>query len=160
MASQEVELIQRFYTAFQQKDWATMAACYHPEAEFSDPAFPNLKGKQPGAMWRMLIEGAKSLDITFNNVQGANGQGSAHWEAVYPFTQTGRHVHNKIDATFEFRDGLIWRHRDRFDFWAWSRMALGPSGLLLGWTPIVRNKVNKMAGQRLVKFIEKHPEYQ
>jgi ketosteroid isomerase-like protein len=160
MASQEVELIQRFYTAFQQKDWATMAACYHPEAQFSDPAFPNLTGKQPGAMWRMLIEGATSLDITFNNVQGANSQGSAHWEAIYPFTQTGRKVHNKIDSTFEFRDGLIWRHRDRFDFWAWSRMALGPTGLLLGWSPIVRNKVHKMAGQRLVKFIEKHPEYQ
>lgn len=157
--SPETEVITRFYTAFQRKDWAAMAACYHPDAHFADPAFPDLRGKQPGAMWRMLIEGATSLDITFRDVQGEAGKGRAHWEAVYPFSQTGRQVHNRIDAEFEFKDGLIWRHRDRFDFYAWSRMALGATGLLLGWTPILRNKVQRLAGGRLEKFIAKHPEY-
>jgi hypothetical protein len=50
-------------------------------------------------------------------------------------------VVNEIDASMRFEDGLIIEHRDSFDFWKWSRMALGPSGLLLGWTPMVRNKV-------------------
>lgn len=136
-----------------------MAACYHPDAQFADPAFPDLRGKHPGAMWRMLIEGATALDITFTDVKGEAGKGSAHWEAVYPFSQTGRRVHNRIDAEFEFKDGLIWRHRDRFDFHAWSRMALGMPGLLLGWTPMLRNKVQRMAGERLKKFIAKHAEY-
>ncbi|WP_374355522.1 nuclear transport factor 2 family protein [Chitinimonas sp.] len=157
--SPEAELITRFYTAFQQKDWATMAACYHPDAQFGDPAFPDLRGKQPGAMWRMLLESSTALTLTFTDVQGANGRGSAHWEAHYPFSQTGRQVHNRIDAEFEFKDGLIWRHRDHFDFWAWSRMALGAPGLLLGWTPFLRNKVQRMAGERLQRFIAKHPEY-
>ncbi|WP_269533626.1 nuclear transport factor 2 family protein [Chitinimonas sp. BJYL2] len=154
----EAALITRFYTAFQQGDWATMAACYHPEAHFSDPAF-DLRGKQPAAMWRMLIEGATALEIRFNHVQGDRGEGSASWEAIYPFSQTGRTVHNRIQARFSFRDGLILRHEDQFDFWAWSRMALGAPGYLLGWSPLLRNKVRKMAAQRLGRFTEKHPEY-
>lgn len=160
MKSAEIQLIERFYTAFQQGDWATMAACYHPDATFSDPAFPNLQRKQPAAMWRMLLEGATSLKLTFSDVSGGNGRGEAKWIAIYPFSQTGRQVENHIAASFEFKDGLIIRHRDAFDFWAWTRMALGPVGYLLGWSPLLQNKVRKMAGQRLVRFIEKHPEYQ
>lgn len=155
----EAELITRFYAAFQRRDWAAMAACYHPEAQFSDPAFTDLRGRAPGAMWRMLLEGATDLAVSFSAVEGAAGRGSANWVAVYPFSQTGRTVTNRIHAQFEFRDGLIWRHRDQFDFWAWSRMALGLPGYLLGWSPLLRNKVRKMAGQRLQRFIDKHPEY-
>jgi hypothetical protein len=60
-----------------------------------------------------------------------------------------------IDADFEFKDGKIFRHRDHFDFWRWSRMALGTSGLLLGWTPFLKNKVQTTAKARLRKFMEK-----
>ncbi|MBA3630597.1 MAG: hypothetical protein H0W55_13180 [Actinobacteria bacterium] len=39
-------------------------------------------------------------------------------------------VHNKIGVSFSFRDGLNIRHRDHFDFYRWSRMALGPARAL------------------------------
>ena len=91
-------LIETFYTAFQNKDYATMANCYHPEAEFRDEAF-TLKGKQARAMWHMLIERGTDLELTFS-VREEMGQITAHWEPVYSFSQTGRHVHNIIDASF------------------------------------------------------------
>jgi hypothetical protein len=68
---------------------------------------------------------------------------------------TGRRVHNKIDATFQFQDGKIIRHHDRFNFWKWSFMALGPVGLFLGWSPFIKNKVRKQAAKNLEKFIKK-----
>ncbi|PHV10288.1 nuclear transport factor 2 family protein [Chitinimonas sp. BJB300] len=157
--SAESDLIDRFYTAFQHRDWAAMAACYHAEVEFSDPVFTHLQGRQPAAMWHMLLESASELSVSFSAVEGADGRGGANWVAVYPFSQTGRLVQNRIQASFEFRDGLIWRHCDQFDLWAWTRMALGPMGLLLGWTPFLRNKVRKMAAYRLSRFIDKHTEY-
>ncbi|MBL8954530.1 MAG: hypothetical protein JNK82_27370, partial [Myxococcaceae bacterium] len=40
-------------------------------------------------------------------------------------------------------------HTDSFDFGAWSRQALGPSGLLLGWSPLVKNKVRAQAAKGL-----------
>ena len=35
--------------------------------------------------------------------------GSAHWEAWYTFSATGRKVHNVVEANFEFADGRVLR---------------------------------------------------
>jgi len=104
-------------------------------------------------MWRMLCSQAKNFELTFANVQANERTGKAHWEARYDFSATGRRVHNKIDAEFEFQDGKIIEHTDTFDFWKWSSMALGPVGFLLGWTPLLRKKVQKQARERLERFM-------
>ncbi len=97
----------------------------------------------------MLVTRGKDLKVIFSDVAADEKQGSAHWEAWYTFSATGRQVHNVIDASFEFRDGKIFRHRDRFGFWRWSRQALGLPGLLLGWTPLLAKKVQKTARKSL-----------
>ena len=150
------ELIHRFYEAFARRDAQAMAACYAPDVTFSDPAFPDLKGPEVGAMWAMLCHRGKDLVIRHSEVQADDHTGSAHWDADYTFGVTGRMVNNSIDATFTFRDGLIATHVDRFGFWKWSRMALGPTGLLLGWTPIVRNKVRSQADKGLRAWMKEH----
>jgi ketosteroid isomerase-like protein len=38
--------IQKFYTAFQQKDFATMNSCYADDIAFSDPVFGLLRGNE------------------------------------------------------------------------------------------------------------------
>lgn len=153
MNTQE-QLITKFYSAFQQRDWRTMQTCYHEEVIFNDPAFTNLQSKQAKAMWHMLAENAKDFSLVFSQVMATDSEGSCHWEATYSFSRTGRKVVNKIDASFQFKDGLIHRHTDRFDFWKWTRMALGTSGILLGWTPFLQNKVKATAMSGLAKFIE------
>ena len=147
------ELVHRFYEAFARQDAEAMAACYHPEVRFSDPVFPELQGKRAGDMWRMLCSAATDLRIEHSEVQADDSQGTAHWEAWYTFSATGRHVHNIIDARFVFEDGLIKEHVDTFDFYRWTRLALGPTGWLLGWTPIVQNKVRAQAAKGLDKFV-------
>jgi ketosteroid isomerase-like protein len=144
--------IRRFYEAFQKRDAATMAACYAPDVQFSDPVFPDLRGPQAGQMWKMLCERGKDLRLEFRDVRADDRAGSAHWEAWYTFSATGRPVHNVIDATFGFRDGRIARHDDRFDLYRWSRQALGPAGLLLGWSPLLQNKVRAMAAKGLADY--------
>lgn len=148
-------LIERFYRAFQVRDAVAMGACYHPEIEFSDPAFPALRGREAGAMWAMLCARAQDLEIEFGDVRADDARGRAHWEARYTFSPTGRRVHNVIDADFEFRGGLITRHVDRFGFWRWARQALGPVGWVLGWTPMVRNRVRSEARRGLEAFLRK-----
>jgi hypothetical protein len=117
--------------------------------------FQNLSAEEVKAMWQMLLTSGSELKIEFRDVKADDTKGSVHWEAWYNFSASGRKVHNIIDATFQFKDGKIFRHTDRFDFWRWSRMALGPSGLLLGWTPLFRNKVRASAGGRLKSFKSK-----
>lgn len=153
------DTINRFYTAFQERDYAAMADCYHPSVHFSDPVFPDLRGKRANAMWHMLCDPSSDLVITFNSVSADGTTGSAHWEATYSFGKGGRIVHNNIDAEFTFEDGKIIRHVDSFDLWAWSRMALGPIGTFIGWMSSTKSKIRETAGGRLSRFVEDHPEY-
>lgn len=149
------ERIATFYAAFADRDADAMIACYHREVAFSDPVFPDLRGARAGAMWRMLCARAKDLRLEIRAIVADDRAGTAHWEAWYTFSATGRAVHNRIDAEFEFRDGLIVRHRDHFDLWRWSRQALGLKGALLGWSPLVRNRVRTQAAAGLDTFIER-----
>jgi ketosteroid isomerase-like protein len=146
-------LIEEFYTSFRKRDAEGMAICYHADVVFSDEVFPRLEGPRAGEMWRMLLSRSHDLELEFSGVAADDATGRAHWDARYTFTKTGRHVTNKIDATFEFRDGKIVRHIDRFDFWRWSRQALGPAGVVLGWTPFLRAAVRRQAADQLEAWL-------
>jgi limonene-1,2-epoxide hydrolase len=152
--------IENFYNAFARLDPDAMAPCYADDVAFDDEVF-SLRGKpQVMGMWRMLCaatkeRGADVWHLRFGDVKAGGSSGSAHWDAHYRFSATGRLVNNSIDAQFEFGSGgRIVRHRDRFDFWRWSRQALGTPGLLLGWSPMLRNQVRERAGGNLRRFME------
>jgi ketosteroid isomerase-like protein len=150
------ELIERFYDAFARLDGDAMAACYAPDARFSDPVFTDLRGGEPGAMWKMLTGRAQDLEVRLVEHEAGDERGSAHWLADYTF-RTGRRVHNDVRAEFRFRDGLIAEHRDTFSFHGWSRQALGPVGLAAGWTPMVRGKVQREARAGLDEYLADDP---
>ena len=151
------QLIHTFYAAFGRRDAAAMVACYHPEIVFFDPAFRQLTGPAAGAMWTMLCARGKDLTIEHSAVTADDVRGAAHWVARYTFTKTGRPVVNRIDAAFEFADGKIIKHTDSFDLWRWTRMALGSTGLLLGWLPPVQSAITKQALGDLKTWMTKHP---
>ena len=152
MHTGDLALIDRFYEAFARRDGATMAACYAPGATFTDPAFGTLGAEDAGAMWRMLTERGEDLVVEVPERSATGGRGRAHWIARYTFSQTGRPVVNDVQAEFRFADGLIAEHTDHFSFWRWSRQALGPAGLALGWTPVLRAKVRSTALESLARF--------
>ena len=135
MSDAHSALITQFYQAFQRLDAEAMSACYTDDVVFSDPAFGELRGR-----------------LTFDDVRADERTGAAHWVATYLFSQTGNTVVNDIQARFVFRDGKICEHHDDFDLWKWSRQALGFKGLLLGWSPLVRNAVRAQARKGLKAF--------
>ena len=130
-----------------------MEACYAPDVRFWDPVFQELRGRKAGAMWRMLTKRSDDLEVELVERTGTETSGSARWLATYTFTQTGRPVVNDVRATFSFDGGLIVDHRDEFSFYRWARQALGPVGVLLGWTPAVQGAVRKRAQGSLAEFV-------
>jgi len=132
-----------------------MTACYHTEAVFDDPLFQNLQGSEIGMMWKMLCLQSGSLEIKADNIQADDESGQADWSAIYEFGKSRRRVHNKIHAEFKFKDGKIIKHTDEFNFWKWSRMALGPLGFIMGWNSVVQVNIRKQARANLTKFITK-----
>jgi uncharacterized protein len=155
MSNPNDELIQRFYAAFARRDGDAMAACYAPGAHFTDPVFTDLRAEEPGAMWRMLTARAEDLEVRLVEREADGERGSARWLADYTFSRTGRKVHNDVRAEFRFEQGLIAEHRDSFSFHAWARQALGPVGLALGWTPVIRGKVQRQARAGLEEFLRR-----
>ncbi|MEM7573953.1 MAG: nuclear transport factor 2 family protein [Bacteroidota bacterium] len=147
-------IIQTFYEAFARQDAEAMAACYHDEVVFSDPAFGTLKGERAKNMWRMLVASQKGKDfvVTFSDIEEGDTRGSAKWEAQYNFSKTGRRVHNKISAQFRLQDGKIIEHHDTFNLHRWSRQALGAPGLLLGWSGFFRKKLHAQTNSLLDEF--------
>lgn len=148
------QLIENFYTAFKNLDAESMVNCYHDDVVFEDPAFGNLKGDHAKNMWCMLCESQKEKDfkITFSSIEANDYKGSAHWEAFYTFSKTGRKVHNVIEAQFEFKDGKIIKHTDIFDLYRWSKQAFGLTGFLLGWTRFFKNKLKAQTNHLLSKY--------
>ena len=143
--------VREFYAAFDRHDGDAMAAMYAPDGHFRDPAFGDLTGSEAGRMWRMLTARADDLSVELAEV--APDGSSARWIAKYTFTQTGRPVVNDVRAAFRWdEDGLIADHVDDFSFFAWSRQALGPLGLALGWTPLLPMMVRRQARGDLEKF--------
>jgi hypothetical protein len=157
------QTITRFYTAFAALDADTMAACYAEDASFDDPAFSLNGQREVAGMWHMLCGATKAHNrvdwkLEFSDVQANDISGHAHWEAHYRFSASNRLVHNIIEANFTFTpDGLFASHNDRFDFWRWSRQALGFGGFVLGWAPYFRTLVRRQTRAALNNYLAKNP---
>ncbi len=147
------QIIEEFYSGFAVANSDTMNSCYHPEVVFEDPVFGILQSQDVKDMWEMLIKKSNgNIIIKFSNVVSIGNTGTTTWTAKYVFSSTNRKVTNVIHAQFEFKDGLIYRHKDIFDIYLWSKQALGLKGLLLGWLPSFKRKIQQQALQSLRSY--------
>lgn len=144
--------LETFYSAFQKRDGETMAKLYSPTAQFEDAVF-KLQEPKIGAMWKMLCQSGKDLKVSYSILSATKNSGQVQWIAEYTFSATGRKVINHVSAQFEMNNGQITKHHDQFNFWKWSSQALGPLGVLLGWTRVVRGQVQQKAAKNLEIFI-------
>ena len=148
------ELLDKFYSSFKHGDANLMNDCYHPNVEFKDPAFGILKEGKPSLMWEMLLSNKEAAPkISFKILEADVHSGKAEWKAEYFFGPQKRRVINNVKSEFIFNDGKIIKHTDTFDIWKWSKQALGPLGYLLGWTPLMKVIVQKMANKNLDKYM-------
>ena len=149
-------IINRFYSAFQQKNAAKMNLCYSENIAFSDPVFGLLHGEEVKSMWEMLCKNGKDLQLSFGNIQLLDEEyATCDWVAQYTFSQTGRRVVNKIKAHIRVENGIITEQTDAFDIYNWSRQALGLKGWLFGWTAWFQKKLQQKTRKALEKFMEK-----
>jgi ketosteroid isomerase-like protein len=146
------ETVKSFYEAFKAKDGSQMAALYADDVEFEDPVFKCLRGNEAKSMWLMLCLRAKDILVDYKIITSDGNNLTVKWEARYTFDATQRLVHNKVTAELTIKDGKIIKHKDHFSFWRWSSQALGPVGILLGWSSFLQKKIQKKALTSLRTF--------
>lgn len=150
------QVIEKFYTAFQQRDYTTMNSCYSDDVVFSDPAFGLLQGEEVKCMWEMLCRNAKDFSLQFYNIQFLDEEyATCNWTATYTFSKTGRKVVNHIKAFMKLKNGKIIEHSDGFKLSKWAAQALGLPGVLFGWTGFMKRKIQKNARKNLESFMQR-----
>jgi len=152
--NQHEQLIHTFYSAFKERNFRVMQECYADNATFSDPVFQDLNADQVRAMWEMFLVKSDSLTIDCKNIELIQELVTAQWTARYTLSSTGRPVTNTIRSIFRIKNGKIVRHTDSFNFYGWTRQALGMKGILLGWTPFVKNRIRRTARASLRTFMK------
>ncbi len=150
------EIIEKFYKAFQSLDSKTMNSLLGENIIFEDPAFGKQKGDRAKYMWQFLCENAKNFELSFSNVEADKKNGSANWEAKYVFKTTGNQVHNIIESNFEFKNGLIIKHKDHFDLKRWVKQAMGPTVGLIGGSFLMKKAVRSQSNKLLDKYIKRN----
>ena len=85
------EVINRFYTAFQQKDYQGMNACYSDDIVFSDPAFGLLRGEEAKYMWEMLCKNAKDFSLRAIRDEALELGGNAILGVEFSYHALGTH---------------------------------------------------------------------
>lgn len=144
-----------YYDAFRRRDYVMMGQCYHPGATFQDEVFGPLNQVETAAMWEMLLKKAQDFTLKYEAPSVVEEKGAGKATAFYTFSKTGRRVENIISSEFTFKNGKIFTQKDQFDFWRWSRQALGMPGLLLGFLPFFKDKVKEEAKNSLKVFLNR-----
>lgn len=152
--SDNKQVIERFYSAFQKLDYKTMQDCYSDDIIFSDPVFLVLRGNESKAVWEMLCKNAKDFSLSFSDIELLDEEyATCKWVATYTFSKTGNKVVNNIKAFMKLKDGKIIEHSDAFRLSTWIGQALGWKGILFGWTGFMKRAVQKNARKNLDKFM-------
>jgi ketosteroid isomerase-like protein len=150
-----IQTIERFYSAFAQKDYQAMNSCYSNEVVFFDPMFELLRGEQVKAMWEMLCMNAKDFSLTYGNIKNlGDGYYTCDWQARYTFSKTGRPVVNNVTAHMKMDEGQVLEHSDAFSLHQWSKQALGFPGWLLGWNSFFQRRIKNSARKGLLNFMD------
>ena len=154
--SDNKQVIERFYSAFQKLDYKTMNDCYSDDIIFSDPVFLTLKADEVKSMWEMLCKNAKDFSLTFSDIELLDEEyATCKWIARYTFSKTGNKVTNNIKAFMRLKDGKIIEHSDAFRLSTWIGQALGWKGQLFGWTGFMKRAVQNNARKNLLNFMQK-----
>ena len=145
------DVVKDFYSAFAKLDYKTMQDCYSDDPVFNDPVFGIVQGSDVKLMWKRLCRNAKNFSLTYDSVKCDGEYCTCNWIARYTFSKTGRTVVNNVKSYMRIVNGKITEHTDDFNIYRWSRQALGLTGILLGWSGYLKNKIRRQAWKMIVE---------
>jgi hypothetical protein len=93
------------------------------------------------ALWRAIFAATRDSTLNFTIVDLGLTNARVEGIATFSLIASGRSVICRFSSALHIRDQQVICHDDHFDAWAWSSMAFGPAGLLLGWSKAWRRRM-------------------
>jgi ketosteroid isomerase-like protein len=132
---------ERLFSALRRRDAAGIAACYDEDAVFSSPLIGDVRGTEVEAVWRAIFAKTRESALSFTIVDLGLTTARVEGTVTFSLVASGRSVTSRFNSALHIRDLRVVCHDDHFDAWAWSSMAFGPAGLLLGWSKAWRRRM-------------------
>lgn len=156
--SQNRKLVESFYIAFAQSKADEMVRCYHPGAEFEDPAFGKLDYAHLRLMWQLLCRNSRDFKLQYEIKSVDTHEAKVHWQAGYFYGKQQRPVQNRVRTHIQFKDGKIYRHRDYFSLWRWAGQAMGLNGWLVGWSGFFGKHFRQQSRDMLDRLLDRQQQ--
>lgn len=140
------QLLRSLFQAIDAHKVNDVVDCYTENATFEDIAFRLENKKQIRAMWEMLFKPEVNdrrcdLRVEVKEVTADDAAGRAAIVDSYTYRDKLRPVINRIESTFQFRDGKISKHIDKCDAICWARQAIGGfEGFIAGHVEFIRRR--------------------
>lgn len=125
-----VDVVRRFYDAFEKGDFATLESLYAPNVHWQDTIF-NYDGRENVmGVWRFEVDPKKGGKITYKILSSEGDKVVVSWSDDYSFF--GNPVNHAITATLTVKDGQIVDHREDYSWDEWAKQAFAFKNLDLG----------------------------
>lgn len=121
-----------------------LRSLYHPKAEYMDELF-SLKYREILALWYSCMLPEMKLEVKVKSIEQFKDVVVTKWTISYTISSINRRITLDEIGRFEFEDGLIIRHTDKYSFHSWCTQALGVAGMLASWSKWLRSKVRNQA---------------
>ena len=120
MASDNLQLIERFCQAFKKRDADEILGFFTDDAVYHNMPMPPVRGKAAiRNVLEMFLKPAWSVEFVILNI-AASGD-VVLTERVDKFDMGGRNVELPVAGAFEVKEGKIAAWRDYFDMATWTR---------------------------------------
>ncbi|ANH80850.1 cyclase [Niabella ginsenosidivorans] len=148
-----IEIIDRFFTAFGNLNDRDLNALYSDDVIYSDPLFGLLQGQQVKEKWELVCKSVKELQLTVIKKEEIDHEyATCQWKAEYVSASTGKPVIFYSKSFMRFADGRITEHSEGFRLTQWIAQVYGIKGRLFGWLNFMKRKVQAEYQERLNKY--------
>jgi ketosteroid isomerase-like protein len=143
-------LVEQHYKAIQAKDADAILAVYAADCRIDHPLIGRMSKDEFSKAVQAFIRQTPDYELEFQISHAGAQRVDAEWALTHVFHLTGRTIRLAGATTYFLSANRITRHIDQFDRRAWSRQAMGMTGLVLsfvpGWRSFVERELRRALG--------------
>lgn len=144
--------IRQFVETLTRHDLPALLACYHPQASYSGPVHPDIRGHALHRLWALRLARCAGLRAQALGWEGDERKARLRWEMCWTSRGSASPARLALITTFSFWDAQIVRQVDQFSVWRLLGQTEGLRGWALGWLPATQRRARDRAARELTEF--------